>query len=130
MARAAAGGGGGPRLSLRATFVLVALVCILPFLALLAYFGYSQIGREKGRVQQGALSQARAMASQLEGHLTARVEGLASTAEAIAAAGAPPATADAQARRYRQTFADFDQVVVVDQVGAVLASVATAPSQE
>ncbi len=118
------------RLSLRATFVLVALVCVLPFLALLAYFGYSQIGREKGRVQQEALSQARAVASQLEGHLTARVEGLASTAEAIAAGGATPATAEAQARRYRQTFADFDQVVVVDQVGAVLASVATAPGQE
>ncbi|MBI4013552.1 MAG: GAF domain-containing protein [Candidatus Rokubacteria bacterium] len=129
MARAAAGGG-GVRLSLRATFVLVALVCVLPFLALLAYFGYSQIGREKGRVQQEALSQARAVASQLEGHLTARVEGLASTAEAIAAGGATPATGEAQARRYRQTFADFDQVVVVDQVGAVLASVATAPGQE
>ena len=130
MARAAGRGGGGARLSLRATFLLVALAGILPFLALLAYVGYSQIGREKGRVQQEALSQARALASQLEGHLATRVEGLAMTAEAIASGGADPATAAAQARRYRQSFPDIEQVLVVDQVGSVLATAGAAPGQE
>src|SRR3972149_260386 len=99
MARAAGRGGGGARLSLRATFLLVALAGILPFLAPLAYVGSSPIGREKGRVQQEALSQARALASQLEGHLATRVEGLAMTAEAIASGGAGPAAGGGPAPR-------------------------------
>jgi signal transduction histidine kinase len=129
MARAARGGGGG-RLSLRATFLLVALLTALPFLALLGYFGYSQVGKEKGRVQQAALGEARSLASQIETHLTTRVEGLGAAAEAIAAAGTVPGTAEAPARRLRQSFPDLDQVLVLDQLGAVVASVGPAASQE
>src|SRR5262245_1928564 len=119
MPRAAGGGGHG---SLRRTFLAVALVSILPFVALFAYFGYAQIGREKGRVQQEGLSQARALATQLEGHLTARVEGIGTAADAIATGGATPAIAEAQARRLRQSFPDFDQVLVLDPVGSVIAA--------
>ncbi len=123
MPRAARGGSrGSGGLSLRATFFAVALLGILPPLGLLAYFGYTQIGHEKGRVQQEAQGQARALASQLEIHVTQRIDGLASLGEAIAAAGVSPAAAEPAARRYRQTFPDFDQVLVVDQVGAVVAA--------
>ena len=130
MARPAGGGKSGLRLSLRATVLLVALLTAVPFLALLAYFGYSQVGKEKGRIQQVALGEARSLASQIDTHLTARVEGVAATAEAVAAAGAVPATADAQARRLRQSFPDLDQVLVVDQVGGVVAAVGPLAAQE
>ncbi len=124
MPRAAGGGGRG---SLRRTFLAVALASILPFLALFSYFGYAQVGREKGRVQQEGLSQARALATQLEGHLTARVDGIGAAADAVAAAGATPAAAEAQARRLRQTYPDFDQVLVLDPVGAVIAAAGGQP---
>jgi signal transduction histidine kinase/HAMP domain-containing protein len=119
-ARSGSRGSGG--VSLRATFVGVALFGTLPALGLLTYFGYTQIGHEKGRVQQEAQSQARGLASQLETHLTQRIDGLASVGEAVAAAGLAPAVAEPAVRRYRQTFPDFDQVLVVDQVGAVVAA--------
>jgi signal transduction histidine kinase/HAMP domain-containing protein len=124
MPRAAGGGGRG---SLRRTFLAVALVSIVPFLALFSYFGYAQVGRETGRVQQEGLSQARALATQLEGHLTARVDGIGTAADTIAAAGATPAVAEAQARRLRQSYPDFDQVLVLDPVGAVLAAAGGQP---
>jgi len=124
MPRAAGGGG---RSSLRRTFLAVALASILPFLALFSYFGYAQVGREKGRVQQEGLSQARALATQLEGHLTARVDGIGTAADTIAAAGATPAVAEAQARRLRQSYPDFDQVLVLDPVGAVIAAAGGLP---
>src|SRR5690349_6330683 len=98
MAKAARGGGRSPRgLSLRITFLFVALVSLLPSLALLAYFAYAQIGNEKGRVQREALGQARGQASQLEGHMTARLDALGALGEGLAAAGL--AGADAQVRR-------------------------------
>src|SRR5262245_24839861 len=98
MPKAPGGGSGG---SLRRTFLAVALAGIVPFLALFSYFGYAQVGREQGRVQQDGLSQARALATQLEGHLIARVEGIGIAADAIAGAGATPAVAETQARRLR-----------------------------
>ncbi len=124
MPRAAGGGGRG---SLRTTFLAIALVSILPFLGLFAYFGYSQIGRERARVQQEGLSQAQALATQLERHLTARVDGLGMTAEAVAAGGATPGVADAQARRLRQSYPDFDQVLVLDQVGTLVGAAGGQP---
>jgi signal transduction histidine kinase len=128
MARAAAGGGrAGSRSSLRTTFLAVALLPTLLFVAILGYFGYAQVSREKGGVQQEALSQARGIASQVEGHLGARFEGLAMAAESVAAnAGNPPAI-EAQARRLRQSFPDFEQVLVLDQVGAVVAAATSTP---
>ena len=46
MARAAGGGGrSGSGLSLRMTFLLVSLASILPFLGLIAYFGYGQVAQ-------------------------------------------------------------------------------------
>jgi signal transduction histidine kinase len=126
MARAARGGSrsaGG--LSLRTTFFLVALVSLLPSLGLLAYFAYAQIGHEKGRVQREALGQARALASQVEAHMTSRLDGLTVIGEGLAAAGL--AGAEAQVRRYRQSYPDFDQVLVTDQVGAVVAAAAPLP---
>jgi signal transduction histidine kinase/HAMP domain-containing protein len=125
MQRAAGGGSGG---SLRRTFLAVVLASIVPFLALFSYFGYAQVGREKGRVQQEGLTLARSLATQLEAHLTARVDGIGAAADAIAAAGASPAAAEAQARRLRQSYADFDQVLVLDPVGAVIAA-AGGPSE-
>jgi signal transduction histidine kinase/HAMP domain-containing protein len=114
--------GGGSRGSLRRTFLAVALACVVPFLALFSYFGYAQVGREKRQVQQEGLTQARALATQLEGHLVARVEGIAAAAEAIAAAGAVPGAAEGAARRLRQSYPDFDQVLVLDPVGSVVAA--------
>src|SRR5262245_27400611 len=121
MARGGGGGRGGG--SLRTTFLLVALAIIIPFVALIAYFAYAQSGREKGRVQQEALSQAGAIASQLEAHLTARLDGLTATAEAVAASAGNPAAVEAQVRRFRQSFPDFDHVLVLDSVGALIAAV-------
>ena len=112
------------RFSLRFTFLAVALVIILPFSALIAYFAYVQIGREKERVQQAAIIQARTLAAQVESHLTARLEGLAATAEAVAGATGNVGAIEAQARRLRQSFPDFDQVLVVDQLGGAVASAA------
>src|SRR5262245_55159794 len=123
MARAA--GGGGRRhsgLSLRATFVLVALACILPFLALFVYFGYIQGAQEKGRVQEEALGAARTLASQVETHVSARLDALMALAEGLGAGGLTPAAAEQAARRYRQSYQDFDQVVVIDQVGNLVAA--------
>jgi signal transduction histidine kinase/HAMP domain-containing protein len=96
----------------------VALVIVLPFVALIAYFGYSQIGREKGRVQHEALTQARAIATQLDTHLQARLDGLSEMAVAIGSGAAP----DALARRLRQSLPDVEQVQVIDAVGAVVAA--------
>jgi signal transduction histidine kinase len=125
VAKAARGGGRAGGLSLRGTFLVIALVCTLPFLGLIGYFAFAQIGREKGRVQQQALSLARGLGGQLDAHMTARLEGLTALAEAIASGGAP--AAEAQARRYRQTFPDFDQVLVLDPVGAVVAAAVALP---
>jgi signal transduction histidine kinase len=117
MARAAGGGGrsraGG---SLRRTFLGVALVIILPFAALVGYFGYSQMGHEKGRVQQEALSQARGIAAQVDSHLQSRLDGLATVADAMGQGGS---SAEPLVRRLRQSFPDFEQVLVLDQLGAV-----------
>ena len=124
MARAAGGGGraraGG---SLRATFLGVALVIILPFAALIGYFGYSQIGREKGRVQQEGLSQARAIATQLDAHLQMRLDGLATLGEGVAGSAGNAAAMETLARRLRQGFPDFEQVLVLDTVGTPVTAV-------
>jgi signal transduction histidine kinase len=112
---------GGGR-SLRTTFLLVALAILLPFLGLVAYFGYSQIVREKGRLQDEALSRARTVAAQVDAHLTLRFDALGPLGEAVAANAGNPAAIEAALRRYRQSYPDFDQVVVVDQVGAVAAT--------
>lgn len=112
------------RFSLRFTFLAVALVIILPFSALIGYFAYAQISREKERVQQTAIVQARTLAAQLESHLTARLEGLAATAEAVAGSAGNVGAAETLARRLRQSFPDFDQVLVVDQLGGAVASAA------
>jgi signal transduction histidine kinase len=106
--------------SLRATFLGLALVIIVPFIALIAYFGYSQIGREKGRVQHEALAQARAIATQLESHLQGRLDALGALAETVAAAGV--AGADGLLRRYRQSYPDVEQLLVLDSVGSVAAA--------
>jgi signal transduction histidine kinase/HAMP domain-containing protein len=105
----------------------VALVIIIPFLALIGYFGYTQMGREKGRVQQEALGHARAVASQLEAHLSMRMDGLVATAEGVAASAGNPAAIEAQVRRFRQSFPDFDQILVLDSVGGVVAVVGQTP---
>lgn len=117
MARAAAARGGSGR-SLRTTFLLVALVPVLLFLALIGYFGFSQMGREKGLAQEAALTQARALATQVETELTARLDALTGTAEAVAA-GTP---ADAAIRRFRQSYPDVSQLLFLDQLGAVVAA--------
>jgi signal transduction histidine kinase len=115
-------GGGGRRsgLSLRTTFALVALASILPFLGLIVYFGYGQVAQEKGRVQEEALSAARTLASQVENHVSARLDALVALAEGLGAGGLSPAAAEQAARRYRQSYPDFDQVVIVDQVGGLV----------
>jgi len=114
--------------SLRLTFVLVALAIILPFLAVVGYLTYAQISREKERVQDQALGRARAVGSQIETYLTSRVEALAAAAEAAAAGDSSQGSIDAQTRRLRQSFPDLGQVLVVDQIGTVLAS--TPPAVE
>lgn len=119
MARAAAGRGASGR-SLRTTFLLVALAPILLFAGLIGYFGYAQMGREKSLAQESALTQARALAGQIDTELTARVDGLMAAAESIAAGAALP---DAAIRRFRQSFPDVgQQVLVLDQIGGVVAS--------
>lgn len=130
MARAGTAGarrgrGGG---SLRFTFLAVAAVIILPYAVLLAYFAYAQIAKERDRVQQAALVQARTLAAQVETLLTARVEALAATAEAVGSNIGNVGAIETQARRLRQSFADFGQILVVDQFGAAVAS--TAPLAE
>jgi len=115
------------RWSLRFTFLAVAIAIIVPFSALLGYFAWVQMSREKDRVQQAAVVQARTLAAQLESHLTARLEGLVATAEAVGAAGGNVGAIEAQARRLRQSFPDFDQVLVVDQLGGAVASAAPLP---
>ncbi|MBI3455171.1 MAG: GAF domain-containing protein [Candidatus Rokubacteria bacterium] len=114
-------------MSLRATFVGVALVTVVPFVALVAYFGSAQISREKARVQEDALGQARALATQLEAYLTARLDALVAAAGAVAASAGDVSALEAQARRYRQTFPDFEQVLVLDPVGTVVAAAAQLP---
>lgn len=122
MPRAAGAGGRSRRgTSLRTTFLLVAFATIIPFIGLIAYLGDTQLSREKGRVQDEALSRARSLAAQVEPHLTARLDGLAQTAEAVAAGVGNPGVVEAQLRRFRQSFPDFDQILVLDQVGAVTA---------
>jgi signal transduction histidine kinase/HAMP domain-containing protein len=123
MARAA-GGGGRSRsgLSLRATFVLVSLASILPFLGLIVYFGYGQVAQEKGRVQEEALTAARTLAAQVENHVSARLDALTALADGLGSGGITPAAAEQAARRYRLSYPDFDQVVVVDQVGGLVAA--------
>jgi signal transduction histidine kinase/HAMP domain-containing protein len=118
MARTGGSGRSGSGGSLRTTFLGVALVIVVPFLLLFAYFGYSQIGREKSRAQHEALTQARALATQFETHLQSRLDGLADMGTAAASGGAP----DALARRFRQSFPDVEQVLVLDSVGAVVAA--------
>ncbi len=120
MPRAATGGGRGG--SLRTTFLAVALAGTLPFVGLLAYFGYAQVSREKARVQDEALGHARALATQLEGQLTQRVDGLVATAEAVAAAVAGAGPIEPQVRRFRQSFPDVDHVVVADVIGSTIAT--------
>jgi signal transduction histidine kinase len=120
MARATGGGRRGSGLSLRATFLLVALASILPFLGLIAYFGYGQVAQEKGRVQEEALAAARTLAAQVENHVSARLDALMAMADGLGAGGITPAAAEQAARRYRQSYPDFDQVVIVDQVGALV----------
>jgi signal transduction histidine kinase len=100
--------------------VLVALACILPFLGLIVYFGYGQVAQEKGRVQEEALTGARTLASQVENHVSARLDALMALAEGLGAGGISPAAAEQAARRYRQSYPDFDQVVIVDQVGGLV----------
>lgn len=117
MAKSAAARGGSGR-SLRTTFLLVALVPVILFLALIGYFGFTQMGREKGLAQESALTQARALATQIETELTARLDALTGTAEAVA--GGTPA--DAAIRRFRQSYADVGQVLALDQLGAVVAA--------
>lgn len=117
MAKSAAARGGSGR-SLRTTFLLVALVPVILFLALIGYFGFTQMGREKGLAQESALTQARALATQIETELTARLDALTGTAEAVAGGTA----ADAAIRRFRQSYADVGQVLALDQLGAVVAA--------
>lgn len=116
MPRAAARGASGR--SLRTTFLLVALLPVVLFLVLVGYFGFSQMGREKGLAQESALTQARALATQIDTELTARVDALVATAEGVA--GGTPA--DAAVRRFRQSFPDVGQVLALDQLGAVVAA--------
>jgi len=118
VARSRSGG-----LSLRATFLLVALVSVVPFLGLIAYFGYAQIAQDKTRVQSEALVAARSVAAQVERHVGTRLDALAALADGLASAGVTPAAAEAAVRRYRQQYADFDHVLVADPLGAVVASV-------
>ena len=102
--------------------MLVALVSILPFLGLVVYFGYGQVAQEKGRVQEEALTSARTLAAQVENHVSARLDALTALAEGLGAGGVTPAAAEQAARRYRQSYPDFDQVVIVDQVGGLVAA--------
>jgi len=129
MARAASGAArrGKTRGSLQVLFLAIALVIILPFALLIAYFAYSQITQEKGRAQSAALMQARTLAAQVETHLTARLEGFAATTEAVAGNVGSAGAIETQIRRLRQSFPDFIQVVTVDQFGAVVASAAALP---
>lgn len=94
----------------------------IPFLLLIGYLASDEVTREKRRAQQEALSQATALAIQIDRHLTARLEGIAGAAAAIAASGERGGADDAQARRLRQAFPDVDRVLVVDEVGVAGAS--------
>jgi signal transduction histidine kinase/HAMP domain-containing protein len=118
---------GGRGTSLQLLFFAIACVIIFPFALLIAYFAYAQITGEKGRVQRAVLAQARTLATQIETHLTARIEGLGASAEGVAGSLASGGAVETQLRRLKQTFPDLGQVLAVDQFGAVIASVAALP---
>jgi len=116
-------GGGSLTASLRATFFAVALAIIVPFILLVGYLAYGELTREKRRVQHEALAQATMLATQIEKHLTVRLDGVAAAAAVVAASGNDAATIEAQARRLRQSFPDVERVLVVDDLGLAVASV-------
>lgn len=116
------GGRGGSGLSLRATFLGVALAVVVPFLLLLGFLVYGDVSQEKMRVRRDAASHARDLAAQIERHLGARLDAALSAGGAVAASGKDPGVVDAQVRRLRQSFPDAERIVVADELGAVLAA--------
>ena len=105
---------------MRSSFFLVALATVLPCIALIGITIQGKTSREKGRVQQEALSLARALATSIETHLATRVSAIMAVADAVAAGAASPAAADTEVRRLSQSFPELVEVTVTDRFGAVL----------
>ncbi len=120
---AEAGAGG----TLRRSFVVVALATSLPFLLLVGYLGWAQVSGERERVERDALAKATLLSAQVEKHLTSRLEALGGTATVLGAGAVTAASAEAQARRLKQAFADIERVLVLDELGVALAGAPPVP---
>ena len=110
-------------LSLRGTFLAVAAAIGVPLLLLLGYLAWGEVERDRFRIQQEALDQARTLGTQIEQHLSTRLDRLAAAGAAIGGSGPSPAVIDAQARRLREAFPDIERLLFVDELGLVLAAV-------
>jgi signal transduction histidine kinase len=116
-------GDGGPTGSLRRTFVTLALASTVPFLGLIAALAWHQASRETARVERDALAQASLLSAQVEKLLGARLEAAVGAATLLAAAPVSVGAMEAQGRRLRQAFPDFERVLAVDELGAGIAAV-------
>lgn len=109
--------------SLRRAFVAAAVATSLPFLILIAYLIWGHLSREHDRVEREAFAQASLLSAQVEKHFGARIEALTGAASILGASGASPAAAEAQGRRFKQTFPDVDRTVLIDELGVAVAAV-------
>ncbi len=106
--------------SLRRAFIGTALAVAVPFLLLIGLLVWGQVSREHGRVEREAVAQATLISAQIEKHFGARVEALTGAASLLASGGT---SGETQGRRLRQTFPDVDRAVLIDELGAAVASV-------
>ncbi len=109
--------------TLKRAFAVAAALTAIPFLLLIAYLVWGHISREHSRIEREAFAQASLLSAQVEKHLGARIEALASAATLLGASGGSPAAAAAQGRRLRQAFPDVDRVVLFDELGVAVAAV-------
>jgi signal transduction histidine kinase/HAMP domain-containing protein len=110
-------------LSLRATFVAVVLAVALPLVLLLGYLAYEYVFAQEEQVRHRSRVQARILAGDVEKFLNTRLEAARAAAEGYVTGPRGETGAEAQVRRLRQSFPDFERIVVVDELGMTLAAV-------